>query len=90
MAITAQDVDILISCGLDALMLQKTLAIGIQLFLPFSILVLCVLVPIHRQAYFENMKEKTNSENISNISFVSFTASNVKPESKLFWYLIFN
>eukprot|EP00803_Ostreobium_quekettii_P009724 evm.model.scf_220.3 EVM.evm.TU.scf_220.3 scf_220:31260-46576(+) len=81
--IAISDNDILESAGLDALMLAKTMAFGVQLFLPLTLVVAAILIPIHVNGGFA--KEAAERELVPVGQFSRMTASNVKPGSDIFW-----
>ena len=49
-AIQTTDAEILRSSGLDALVMIKSLAIGVQIFAPMALVGVAVLVPLHYRA----------------------------------------
>ncbi|KAI8469089.1 MAG: hypothetical protein J3K34DRAFT_514584 [Monoraphidium minutum] len=69
------DVWLLHSAGLDALVLQKSHALGFQLFLPIAILGCCLLMPLQISEAYENGDQ----------TFSRLTMANIDPDSDILW-----
>ncbi|GBF99191.1 hypothetical protein Rsub_11636 [Raphidocelis subcapitata] len=72
----ASDVWMLHSAGLDALVMQKSLALCIQLLLPIALLGCCVLMPLQLSEAYERGNTST---------FTRLTMANIDPRSKIMW-----
>lgn len=72
---TVSDAFVLRSAGLDALVLQKAHAVGVQMMLPMAIFGCCLLLPLQiSQAYIAGDK-----------SYGRVTMANIAPSSSIMW-----
>ncbi|EFJ49655.1 hypothetical protein VOLCADRAFT_104236 [Volvox carteri f. nagariensis] len=78
-SISVSDVDFILSAGLDALIMVKICALGVQLFLPLCILGTAVLIPLHWTGGASKQLDAYQS------GFMRLTMSNIPHGSKVFW-----
>ncbi|GIL51096.1 hypothetical protein Vafri_7150 [Volvox africanus] len=78
-SISVSDVDFILSAGLDALIMVKMCALGVQLFLPLCILGLIVLLPLHWTGGAAKQLDAYQS------GFMRLTMANIPQGSHIFW-----
>ncbi|GLI62080.1 hypothetical protein VaNZ11_004639 [Volvox africanus] len=78
-SISVSDVDFILSAGLDALIMVKMCALGVQLFLPLCILGLSVLLPLHWTGGASKQSDAYQS------GFMRLTMANIPQGSHIFW-----
>eukprot|EP00798_Chlamydomonas_sp_ICE-L_P013270 gene13270-19112_t len=77
----ASDEQLLSSCGLDALMMVKMITLGVQLFVPISVLGMAVLLPIHYYGDYLPGTDRVGSESV----FMRLTLTNIEPDNPIIW-----
>ncbi|GIM03101.1 hypothetical protein Vretimale_7897 [Volvox reticuliferus] len=78
-SISVSDVEFILSAGLDALIMVKMCALGVQLFLPICILGLIVLLPLHWTGGASKQMDAYQS------GFMRLTMANIPQGSQIFW-----
>ncbi|KAG2500669.1 hypothetical protein HYH03_001435 [Edaphochlamys debaryana] len=77
-AITVSDLTFVETAGLDALIMVKVCSLGVQVFLPFTVIGVAVLLPLN---WTGGADEASNSDSL----FLRLTMSNIPKGSKVYW-----
>jgi Late exocytosis, associated with Golgi transport len=82
------DDDLLASAGLDALVAMRIISFGMMLFLPVTIVVTAILLPInYNDNYYTNEAEDGNYQDDYTTVFIRLTMSNLTPGTRFMWWV---
>jgi hypothetical protein len=82
------DDDLLASAGLDELVAMRIISFGMMLFLPVTIVVTAILLPInYTDNYYTNEAEDGNYQDDYTTVFIRLTMSNLTPGTRFMWWV---